>query len=247
MTRDELLRGIGVDRETAIGLEPEELAYPLLRWLIRSSESQSLYPPNFANRLAQIGDASLAAAVMEAFCWLLNNGCIAIAPTGGIGATPHRITRRGRALAERGASFKLERAGELVRGSLHDSIRDRVWSEFVRGAYDIAILVAFKQVEVRVREAGGFGNSDYGTDLMRRAFDSKNGPLTDKSAEKSEREAVAHLFAGAMGLLKNPRSHREVPIDDAAEAAEVVMFASYLLRIVDRRRVASRAHSTHVT
>ena len=43
---------------------------------------------------------------------------------------------------------------------------------------------------------------------------------------------MANLFAGAIGTYKNPQSHRNVPTD-AETAAEVLMFASQLLRIVD--------------
>jgi hypothetical protein len=46
-------------------------------------------------------------------------------------------------------------------------------------------------------------------------------------------EGMAHLFAGAIGLYKNPQSHQSLPTS-AEQAAEVVMFASQLLRIVDR-------------
>jgi hypothetical protein len=57
--------------------------------------------------------------------------------------------------------------------------------------------------------------------------------LTDNTIPKAEQEAMAHLFAGAFGLYRNSTAHRYVPTKPE-EAAEVIMFASQLLRLVDR-------------
>ena len=70
---------------------------------------------------------------------------------------------------------------------------------------------------------------------MRKAFDVENGPLTDLSAERSEREARSALFAGAIGSYKNPQSHREVNLEEPARALEIVLLANHLLGIVDIR------------
>ena len=48
-------------------------------------------------------------------------------------------------------------------------------------------------------------------------------------------KGMADLFCGAIALYKNPQSHRNVPTDPI-DAAEVIIFASHLLRIVDRLR-----------
>lgn len=80
-----------------------------------------------------------------------------------------------------------------------------------------------------------------GVALVRSAFDPKKGKLTDKSLPDAEREAMAHLFAGAIGTYKNPSSHRNVGMSDAEAAAEILVFASHLMRLVDlaRSRIAA--------
>ena len=70
---------------------------------------------------------------------------------------------------------------------------------------------------------------------MRKAF-GEDGPLTDMTAEKGERERRSDLFAGAIGSYKNPHSHRDVHMEDPEEALEIILLANHLLRIVDARK-----------
>ena len=123
---------------------------------------------------------------------------------------------------------------DLLEHEFHPAISSKVWSVFSNGAYDTAVFEAFKQVEIAVRKAGGYAEADIGVKLMRKAFNVKNGDLTDPEQQESEKEARFFLFVGAIGAYKNPSSHRDVEIT-AEEAIEMIAFASYLHRIVDSR------------
>ena len=79
---------------------------------------------------------------------------------------------------------------------------------------------------------------------MRVAFSVPQGPLTDKAAVPAEQQAMSDLFAGAIGLFKNPASHRSQTGIQPAEAVERIMLASHLLRIVDERKAAIQSQTS---
>ena len=132
-------------------------------------------------------------------------------------------------------------AEERVGVDLHPLIASKVRRQFLMGEYEAAALLAMREVEIRVRDLTGAGDDQFGTRLVRDAFAVPNeekkkaaGPLTDKLPVAAEQEATLALFAGAIGVFKNPSSHREVDYDDPTFASEVVMFADLLLRMLDR-------------
>ncbi len=175
---------------------------------------------------------------MEAWSWLERENFIAVR-VGFHSAEDYFITRRGRKVKSRGGLESYGKANLLPRAKLHPAIADKVYPAFLRGEYDTAIFQAFREVEVAVRDTGKYPSETVGVKLMREAFrpaqgTSSPGPLTDPLLPVAEQEGMMNLFAGAIGWYKNPQSHRNVPTD-AMDAAEVIILASHLLRLVDHR------------
>jgi uncharacterized protein (TIGR02391 family) len=79
----------------------------------------------------------------------------------------------------------------LPKDALHPRISDKTWSAFMRSEFDVAAFQAMKAVEVAAREASGLSNDLLGVKLMRKAFDPKDGPLTDMQADDGEKERGA--------------------------------------------------------
>ena len=95
---------------------------------------------------------------------------------------------------------------------------------FLSGHYDEAVLVAFKQIEAAVRTLGKYTNAAFVYPLMRTVF-GPSGSLTDANSVESDKESLAHLFAGAIGYFKNPLSHRNLDIEGARMAGSRTLFA----------------------
>lgn len=242
------IRDIIPEPDNLLILTVEELAGVLLVYLNSRPSNQGEEPAinywGFCSHLSKNPEypskvLEVKRALMEAWAWLVSEGFLVNDIHVDLAA--YFISRRGRQINTREEMAAYCKASLLPKGQLHASIATKVYPAFLRGEYDTAIFQALREVEVAVRGAGNFGTDDYGQDLMRDAFKPNEkkgqsvmpGPLTDKQLPVAEQEAMANLFAGAIGLYKNPQSHRIVTTDPI-DGAEVIMFASQLLRIVDR-------------
>lgn len=177
--------------------------------------------------------ANVAKVLTEAWIWLEKEGCIA--PLPGQTGDWAFITRRGKKLSNPTDPVAYKFSDLIPIKNLDPILAQKVRPLFIRGNYDDAVFQAYKEVEVRIRKAGGYRDDVVGVDLARKAFHPVDGPLTDKSRVKSENESIMHLFSGALGFFKNPGSHRNVNFDNPPEVAEILLFANYLLRVVDSR------------
>jgi uncharacterized protein (TIGR02391 family) len=247
------------DASDLLALEVEELAGVLLAHLnsYEGLTGNSVYQngllsqSNFIRMQEQAGygqkpeygdkQPEVNRALLEAWAWLEREGILIRDPNQS--APLFFVSRRGQSMRSREDFETYRKAGLLQKSQLHPLIAAKVYPAFLRGEYDTAIFQAFREIEVAVRAAGGFAADLVGVNLMREAFRPvKNGaavgPLTDALLPIAEQGGVAALFAGAIQVYKNPQSHRNVPTE-APDAAEVICFASHLLRVVDRRKAES--------
>lgn len=239
MTLRDLLR----DVDTVVALEPEELGGQILAYANSAtySERETILYKGF-QYLINPSDVpaekrgTLAEALLEAWQWLEREGLIIQR----VYSRGYNVTRRGQRIHSPAAAATYSASRALPRELLHPQLVQRVWSAVLRADYETAVFQAFREVEIAVRDAGGYQSSELGVPLMRRAFDKSTGPLSSPSEPEGEREALSHLFAGAIGRFKNPTSHRSVAYR-LSEAAEALMLASMLLRIVDERQEAGAA------
>jgi uncharacterized protein (TIGR02391 family) len=239
------------DADAVCALEPDELGLRMLPMMAMRERQAGIYSPGIqladfisSDQVRGYGgqEEQVKLAIREAWAWP-EGAALLIDHPRFHGNTTKLLSRRARRLSKEDPNRALS-ARRLPKEVLHPSIREDVWALYHRDEYDTAVFKAMKAVEVAVRDAAGLSSGDIGVKLMGKAFNSETGPLTDMEVKKSERDARCALFVGAIGSYKNPHLHRYVDLDDPDEAAEVIMLAAHLLRIVDTRCEARQGSSS---
>ncbi|MEO1064805.1 MAG: TIGR02391 family protein [Actinomycetota bacterium] len=222
------MEGWALTSEEVVTMPVERLALAVLR---HSQEAKEWNSRNWllGARKRYGREPRTLRALQEAWAWLYQHGLVA-PDMEQSAAEAMFITRLGLRVVDEGVP--LSDAIAFLDRDLHSRLGG-ARSEFVSGDYESAIFKATRSVEVRVRELGGYSDSDVGVKLMRAAL-KPEGPLADPDTEPGEQSGLMDLFAGTIGTLKNPASHREIEIDDPAEAADVVALCNLLHRILDR-------------
>jgi uncharacterized protein (TIGR02391 family) len=232
------------DANLVLAMAPSDLAPILLRLGRDHVQNGSFWPDTVTQpgirpdspRYPFDKVARIDALVSEGWEWLRASGLITPAP-GMNGRNGWMVvTSKGETISNDQDFAALKAAVAFPKELLHPDIADKVWLALSRGDLDEAVFFAFKAVEVAVRSASKLAATDIGVSLVRKAFDKSSGPLTNLAEPEAEREALSHLFAGAIGSYKNPHSHRTVNLTDLREAQEQVLLASHLIGIVHARR-----------
>lgn len=115
---------------------------------------------------------------------------------------------------------------------VHPMIVKKCFSLLHDGQYESAVLQAFKAIETSIRKKINTTSDQFGTRLIRIAFNPDGGFLTDHNLPKAEREAFCNYITGAFSFYRNPCSHRDIDLDFIS-AFDKIVVASDLLKAIE--------------
>jgi uncharacterized protein (TIGR02391 family) len=206
-----------------------ELASILLFDTIRHEER--VFPSSLVQYVGMHFRSDDAAdASVEALGWLIAEGILV--PDYNPGAAGgYRLTREARKAVDQADIDELIKARQVLPKHLHPLIIQKAVPTFRSGSYDMAVAAAFKEVEVLVRDATNLAGL-VGVPLMNKAFSPTGGLLCDTNLDSGEQVGTMALFAGAMGIFRNPAAHRNVNTT-SQQAAQLLVFASILIETAE--------------
>jgi uncharacterized protein (TIGR02391 family) len=155
------------------------------------------------------------------------------------GELPWELRWTQKMLRAKGLSAKelISSKDQQVRVDLHHSLGPEIYRQALSGDYQSAAINVLPLVEKRVRRLAAKAGQPLGTlssvQLMEEAF-GEHGPLVDQSLARQAQIAMERLFAGAMGFFRNRLLHEEWTLDDPNLAAEALLLADLLLRLLDQ-------------
>jgi uncharacterized protein (TIGR02391 family) len=226
---------------------PDELGPEIVLDLQRTPNeffSPTNFPGNLARRYQrELPTREFSSAVREAIDWARRELLLVQHHNSTPPSDALTLSRRGLTFTRDDIErIRLERI--LPDILLHDRIRRACIDIFNTGHHQAAVFKAFRTLEVAIREAAGYAPNEHGGTMINNAFNEKEGgPLVDDRAPPSEQRAMRFLMVGSVGLFRNPRGHRDVDLDDPKEAAELLIVASHLLRMVEKRVAARQSQS----
>jgi uncharacterized protein (TIGR02391 family) len=216
-----------------MSLPPDELALRMLRAITAGEQREGFFFGKDRVINPNVGDREQHQRLEEAFAWIVREVWIAHEPTQSSSGNWFFVTRRGWSVLDDPAGLARAQAEARLQVELHPRLAERVRAQFLLGEYEAAAFLAMREVEICVRDRAGAREADLGVALMKSAF-GEDGPLSDPQLERGEQQAKMALYWGAIGMFKNPSSHRQVDFDDPTLASEVILLADLLLRLLDR-------------
>jgi len=132
--------------------------------------------------------------------------------------------------------FFQEQEEEPILHLQHPDLRSDAVPEYVDGHYQSSVRTAFRVLEERIREEGGFPQDSVGMGMVQDAFSTDDGPLTFAEVE-AEKRGWMYLYAGGFGALRNPPSHRNEDSIDQHRAMQILHYVDMLLEVLESQAV----------
>jgi uncharacterized protein (TIGR02391 family) len=151
----------------------------------------------------------------------------------------YQLTALGRQMQQRpnDAQARVD-ARRRIGLDLHPMLAARLRDQIAVGDFEQAALIALRAIESRVHCLADPllepSKKLTAQALMTHAFRADGGPLADPAADPSVQTGTMQLFAGTFSAVRNLLAHTEVEWPDPSEAAEYVLLADLLMRILDR-------------